>query len=120
VLGTFATLAPAAGFLYFSDGGAYLKFWTLFGASNQLLAALTLLSIAVWLKKEGRGNLFVVVPLCFLLVVTLWALASIACASFAASEGWDVARANGAVAVILVGLALFLAARAVRELRRAS
>ncbi len=120
VLGTFATLAPAAGFLYFSDGGAYLKFWTLFGASNQLLAALTLLSIAVWLKKEGRGNLFVVVPLCFLFVVTLWALTSIASASFAASEGWDVARANGAVAVILVGLALFLAARAVRELRRAS
>jgi carbon starvation protein len=94
-----------------------LKFWSLFGASNQLLAALTLLSIAVWLKKEGRGNLFVVVPLCFVLVVTLWALTSLALANFRASQGPDVAFANGLTSVALITLALFLTWRAVAELR---
>jgi carbon starvation protein len=96
-----------------------MRFWSVFGASNQLLAALTLLSIAVWLRKEGRGNLFVVIPLAFLLVVTLWALLSQASSSFAASQGWDASRANGVVALVLVGLALFLIVRAVTELRRA-
>jgi carbon starvation protein len=118
-LGTVATLGPAALFLYTSEGGAYMRFWSVFGASNQLLAALTLLSIAVWLRKEGRGNLFVVIPLAFLLVVTLWALLSQASSSFAASQGWDASRANGVVALVLVGLALFLIVRAVTELRRA-
>jgi len=118
-LGTLATLVPAALFLYTSEGGAYMRFWSVFGASNQLLAALTLLSIAVWLRKEGRGNLFVVIPLAFLLVVTLWALLSQASSSFAASHGWDASRANGVVALVLVGLALFLIARAASELRRA-
>ncbi|MBM3987171.1 MAG: carbon starvation protein A [Planctomycetes bacterium] len=118
-LGTLATLVPAALFLYTSEGGAYMRFWSVFGASNQLLAALTLLSIAVWLRKEGRGNLFVVIPLAFLLVVTVWALIAQASSSFAASQGWDASRANGVVALVLVGLALFLVQRALSELRRA-
>ncbi len=117
VFGTLATIAPAALFLAYGGEGSYLKFWSLFGASNQLLAALTLLSIAVWLKKEGRGNLFVVVPLCFVLVVTLWALTSLALANFRASQGPDVAFANGLTSVALITLALFLTWRAVAELR---
>ncbi len=32
------------------------KFWTLFGASNQLLAALTLLSITVWLHQARKPH----------------------------------------------------------------
>ncbi|MCC7014011.1 MAG: carbon starvation protein A [Planctomycetes bacterium] len=115
--GTFATIAPAAAFLWFSDKGSFLKFWTLFGASNQLLAALTLLSIAVWLKSEGRRTAFVVVPLVFLLVITLWALGSIAWVSFSGARGLDVAFANGSTAALLMALALFLSARAARALR---
>ncbi len=53
---------------------AYMKFWTLFGTSNQLLAALTLMAVAVWLYREGRRVWFVVVPMIFVLAVTVTAL----------------------------------------------
>ncbi|MCY3002417.1 MAG: carbon starvation protein A [Planctomycetota bacterium] len=116
-LGTFATLAPAALFLAYGGEGAYLRFWALFGASNQLLAALTLIAIAVWLRKERRSYMFVVIPFVFLLVVTLWALVAQVQSSFAASQGWDVARANGIVALVLVVLALYLVGVGFNRLR---
>jgi len=117
LVGTLATIAPAALFLGFGAEGAYLRFWTLFGASNQLLAALTLLSIAVWLRKEGRGVAFVVAPLVFVLAITVWALVAIARKSFADARGFDVAFANGVTSVVLLALAAFLVARAVQEFR---
>jgi carbon starvation protein len=120
VVGTLATIAPAALFLFYGGEGSYLKFWALFGASNQLLAALTLMSIAVWLKREGKSTTFVVLPLAFVLVITTWALVEIARASFRASTGVDVAFSNGVVAVTLIALAAFLAARAATQLRGAS
>jgi carbon starvation protein len=116
-LGTALTIAPAAFFLGYGGEGSYLRFWTLFGASNQLLAALTLLSIAVWLRKEGRGALFVILPLIFVLTITVWALVSIVRKSFADSQGFDVPFANASAAAVLLLLAAFLVARAVNEFR---
>jgi carbon starvation protein len=116
-VGTGLTIAPAAFFLWYGGEGSYLRFWTLFGASNQLLAALTLLSIAVWLRKEGRGALFVILPLIFVLTITVWALVAIARKSFADSQGFDVPLANASASVVLLALAAFLVARAVHEFR---
>lgn len=118
VLGTLLTVLPAGLFLAYGGEGSYLKFWALFGASNQLLAALTLMSIAVWLKREGRSNLFVVLPMLFVFAITVWALVSLAWAKFRESTGADVALGNGLAATALVALAVFLAGTAVRELRR--
>jgi carbon starvation protein len=53
---------------------AWKVFWTLFGTSNQLLAALTLTTITVWLKRTGRPWLIAALPAAFMLVMTLWAL----------------------------------------------
>jgi carbon starvation protein len=48
--------------------------WPLFGSANQLLAALALLSLAVWLKQSGRGYKMAVYPMIFMFAVTLVAL----------------------------------------------
>ena len=55
---TAATIAPALYFVVAGGKGAWTRFWTLFGASNQLLAALTLISITVWLcaPNPDRGS----------------------------------------------------------------
>jgi len=49
--------------------------WSLFGTSNQLLAALTLLGLTVWLRKQ-RGKIFLITlfPTLFMLLTTLWSL----------------------------------------------
>ncbi len=51
-----------------------MRFWTLFGTSNQLLAALTLMGVAVWLHREGRRCWYVLAPMAFVLAITCWAL----------------------------------------------
>jgi carbon starvation protein len=53
--------------------GGYLL-WPLFGTSNQLLAGISFLLITVWLRRQGRPILYTVVPMVFLLAMTLWAM----------------------------------------------
>ncbi len=53
--------------------GGYLL-WPLFGTSNQLLAGISLLLISIWLKRKGRSIVYTLVPMIFLLIMTLWAM----------------------------------------------
>ncbi|GAA0613859.1 carbon starvation protein A [Virgibacillus siamensis] len=56
----------------FGSGGYLL--WPLFGTSNQLLAAISLLLISIWLRKQGRNYLVTLIPMVFVMIVTLWAM----------------------------------------------
>ena len=62
------------GFLLAAGEGAYRQFWVLFGTSNQLLAALSLLAISVWLKRSSRRSAFTWIPMAFVLIITVWSL----------------------------------------------
>jgi carbon starvation protein len=115
--GTLITIGPAALFLSYSGEGSYLRFWTLFGASNQLLAALSLISIGVWLRQEGKSNAFVLIPAAFVLTTTLWALVDLARVSLTESTGLDVKLANGVASLILLALAAYLVVVGTRRLR---
>ena len=53
----------------------YQFVWPLFGAANQLLAALGLLAVCAWLGNAGRNNKMFYVPMAFMMVVTLTSLA---------------------------------------------
>jgi len=57
-----------------ADGSGGLIIWPLFGTTNQLLAGLTLLVITVMLVRLRRPMIYTLVPLCFLLVMTIAAL----------------------------------------------
>ena len=52
----------------------YSKIWPLFGAANQLLAGLALLTVCAWLGNIGRNNKMFYIPMAFMLVVTLASL----------------------------------------------
>ena len=52
----------------------YAKIWALFGSANQLLAALGLLAVAAWLANVGKKNVMVVIPMFFMLCVTIASL----------------------------------------------
>ena len=71
---TFLTLLVPAAFLMLAREKAYLVAWPIFGTSNQLLASLTLLAVSVWLIKTGRNALFTLLPMAFMLIMTLWSL----------------------------------------------
>ncbi|MBX3280246.1 MAG: carbon starvation protein A [Acidobacteria bacterium] len=111
-VGTLATVALPVYFLSVAPEGAYLKFWTLFGASNQLLAALTLLSITLWLYRAGKRVAFTLLPLLFVLTITMWSLVQLMVSNFRAGQGLDVSMINALTAAALIVLALYLAAAA--------
>lgn len=52
----------------------YAKIWPLFGAANQLLAALGLMAVATWLGKVGKNNKMFFIPMTFMLIVTVTSL----------------------------------------------
>ncbi|MGV8146435.1 MAG: carbon starvation protein A [Alkaliphilus sp.] len=49
--------------------------WPIFGSANQLLAAVSLLAIVAWLKNIGRDYKMIMIPMVFMFIVTLTALA---------------------------------------------
>jgi len=53
---------------------AGLTLWTLFGASNQMLAALGLLVASVYLYRTNRPVWFTLLPMALMLVMTIWAM----------------------------------------------
>jgi carbon starvation protein len=94
-----------------------VKFWTLFGASNQLLAALTLLAITVWLHQRRQTIAFTLWPMLFVLVTTLYALVKLTISNFSGATIDPVAMVNGITSASLIALALYLVWRAIVRVR---
>ena len=51
-----------------------LALWSLFGSTNQVLGALTLLAITIYLRQKGRNYLYTLLPMAFMLTVTIVAM----------------------------------------------
>jgi carbon starvation protein len=116
---TGATVGVPLVFLLAADQGSYRLFWTLFGTSNQLLAALSLLAITVWLRKLGKPVWFTLAPMVLVFAVTLVSL--VLQVKFLARAAIGTAPwINGLVSVILLALALVLVWYAARAWRAGS
>lgn len=117
IIGTLGTVAIPFVLIFFAKPGSYLDFWTLFGASNQMLAALTLLSITVWLYQARKRIAFTLLPMFFVLVITLWALGSMVWGNLTNSTGFDIKLVNGIASLALICLAIYLVVTAFLKLR---
>ena len=93
----------------------YAKIWALFGAANQLLAALGLLAVAAWLGQIGRNNKMFLFPMAFMLVVTIVSLCQTIWANVTnAVDMWNWIRAG--LGILLVILAIVLAVEGVQTI----
>lgn len=104
----------------------YNIIWPLFGAANQLLAALALLAVATWLGNIGRNNRMFVLPMVFMMLVTLfsllltiWQKIDIIGAGNYTGQVGGVAGVfvQLGIAVLLFVLAIVLATRGINTLR---
>ena len=106
-----------------APAGSWSNFWTLFGTSNQLLAALTLLGVTVWLYRTSRRYWFTLIPMLFVMTITFWSLTSQirAAVSRAIEEGFalNTGLFNGVTAIALSLLAVLVIVEAYRSVRRA-
>ena len=83
--------------------GGYTNIWPLFGASNQLLSALVLISLSVFLKATGRKGFMLWIPMCIMLVVTMTSLGQ---SIYAIVVAWQT---TGSIDLLTQGLQLFFA-----------
>jgi carbon starvation protein len=93
--------------------GTWVYLWQLFGASNQLMAALSLLVVTVWLKSEHRKPSFALYPMIFMYITTLFATAVTArnlYVTIAANPKMSGLPVAGAWAMIVVAALLLVAA----------
>ncbi|HLP07209.1 MAG TPA: carbon starvation CstA family protein [Opitutaceae bacterium] len=106
------------------DGAAvplWRVFWNLFGSSNQLLAALALLGVTVWLARRGRTPWLTLGPTIFMLAMTIWSLGLTLWqrgALLAAGTAQPAHRMEFWVAAVLVSMALWLVIEAALLARR--
>ena len=95
-----------------TDG--WQKIWPIFGATNQLIAAVALFVVATWLMAVKRPTHYVLYPAVFMVVTTIAALGWQAYQFFTAQEP-NVFL--GTTAVLLIILAIFVAYEAMQSLK---
>jgi carbon starvation protein len=121
LIATVLTMGFPFYFILYAPPNSWSKFWTLFGASNQLLAALTLLTITVWLYQARQRIAFTLFPMIFVLVITLWALVALVIGNLRITKigtgQLDIELINAIAAAALVMLALYLAVLALVKIR---
>lgn len=102
----------------------YMSVWPLFGSANQLLSALVLTGLAVFLKSTGRKGWMLYGPMAIMFVVTMTALVEQIIRIFGAWQaGTFVFMVHGLqfiVAVALIVLALLVVYHCVLKLRNAA
>lgn len=93
--------------------------WVLFGTTNQLTAGLALAVIAVWVAKRRHNPIMIVIPLVFLLFMTVWALIEQLIGFIDTGNALDVFLLAPLDAIILV-LALWMIVESFIALRNTS
>ncbi len=107
-----ATVISSLAVLFLVLSGTWVYLWQLFGASNQLMAALSLLIVTVWLASTRRNPAFAGIPMVFMYVTTI--AASLVTAwnlykTIAIKSGVATISVIGSWAMIIVALLLVVA-----------
>lgn len=95
-----------------TDG--WQKIWPIFGATNQLIAAVALFVVATWLMAVKRPTHYVLYPALFMVVTTIAALGWQAYQFFTAK---DTNIFLGTTSLLLIMLAIFVAYEAMQSLK---
>ncbi len=93
---------------------AFKQLWQLFGAANQLLAALTLLTVSAWLIKKGKQYVFVLIPSLFMMVTTIAALGVVLVGDYLPQKNRMLITGD----ILLISLALGVVLLTIHVLRR--
>ena len=99
----------------FALSGTIRQMWPVFGAGNQLLGALALVTVSVWLAQRARRHAFTLLPAAFMIATTIGALVLLARNNLASGGNF----ALGVAATLLLALAASVVALGVSRLAKA-
>lgn len=109
-VGTLISVAAGGGLAL---TGHWKAIWPLFGSANQLLAALALLAVSIWLKHKKISNWFTRWPMYFMYIMTCCALILLL---------WKNLQTKNYLislfALLLLGVAITMVVRTLKVLRK--
>ncbi len=91
---------------------AFRLLWPIFGAGNQLLAALTLTAVSVWLLQRGKPAWFTILPAVFMLVTTVGALVWLLVTDYIPGGKYELIAAD----LVMLGLSAGAVALSIRSM----
>lgn len=103
--------------LFFALSGTVRQMWPVFGAGNQLIGALSLITVTVWLAQRARQHLFALLPACFMVVTTFAALLVLVRSNFGAGGNVVLGTTAGALFFLAVGVVVVSVSRFAQALQ---
>ncbi|MBN2105852.1 MAG: carbon starvation protein A [Deltaproteobacteria bacterium] len=82
----------------------FAQLWLLFGSANQLLAALTMLAVSMWLMQKGKNFLFAMIPGIFMLVTTIASLLVVLFKTYLPKQNYVLAAGDIVLLALAVGV----------------
>jgi len=98
---------------------AFKLLWPLFGSANQLMAALALIAVSVWLYRRGRKNWYTLIPAVFMVTTTIASLVYLLIKTYVPQGKWLLVGADVLLLVLSVGVVV-LSVKSMAQLRQVS
>ncbi|WP_339700268.1 carbon starvation protein A [Algoriphagus aquimarinus] len=99
--------------VFLLTSGEFTTLWPIFGSANQMLAAMALLAVSVWLIKKKVSPTFVLIPMFFMFAVTLSSLFLFAVKNF--NDGIYILAVLAAVLFLLALVLIYLAKESLKK-----
>jgi carbon starvation protein len=103
---TVSLLPGIAAISVLAFSGYGMKLWPLFGASNQILAALALLASAVFLKSISRQTVYYIIPFVIMIVTSCWAMGYSIFKQYLPAGNWMLVAIGGIVLLCGIGVTI--------------
>ncbi|MHC4183015.1 MAG: carbon starvation CstA family protein [Planctomycetota bacterium] len=95
------------------EGLSWKRLWPIFGATNQMLAGLSLLVLSVYLFRKGRKTIFTLAPMIFLIIMTSTAMV-LSLKDFIKSGNWILSI----LSIFLLSFSVWIILEAVIVIRK--
>jgi carbon starvation protein len=99
--------------IFLLTSGEFATLWPIFGSANQMLAAMALLAVSVWLIKKKINPSFVLIPMFFMFAVTLSSLFLFAVKNY--HDGIYILAVLAAVLFLLAMVLIYLAKKSLKK-----
>jgi len=99
--------------IFGGEGLSWKRLWPIFGATNQMLAGLSLLVLSVYLFRKGRKTIFTLAPMIFLIIMTSTAMV-LSLKDFIKSGNWILSI----LSVILLSFSVWIILEAIVVIRK--
>jgi carbon starvation protein len=108
-----ATFIVVTWAVFLLTSGEFTTLWPIFGSANQMLAAMALLAVAVWLIKKKVNPTFVLIPMFFMFAVTLSSLFLFAVKNY--NDGIYILAVLAGVLFLLSFVLIYLAKESLKK-----